>query len=103
MVNFTSSPANCSRDNDSYNMTSIKHIVNDPRALVNESLQGLARLNPKIKVDEASRVVHRNEVPKKQVALVGHYYCPQNQSLTCPKKLSGGGSGHEVSSCTAGE
>lgn len=55
-----------------------KHVINEPRELVNESLKGLARLNPSIKVDEASRVVVLAKVPKGRVALI-----------------SGGGSGHE--------
>ncbi|KAK4702783.1 triose/dihydroxyacetone kinase / FAD-AMP lyase (cyclizing), partial [Phenoliferia sp. Uapishka_3] len=55
-----------------------KHVVNEPRELVNEALRGLARLNPSIRVDEANRVVLLKEVPKDRVALI-----------------SGGGSGHE--------
>lgn len=47
-----------------------KHVINEPRELVNESLKGLARLNPSIKVDEASRVVVLAKVPKGRVALV---------------------------------
>lgn len=59
-------------------MVSNKHVVNDPRQLVNESLAGLARLNSKVKVDSEFRVVYRKEVPQDQVAII-----------------SGGGSGHE--------
>jgi dihydroxyacetone kinase len=47
-----------------------KHVLNDSRELVNESLLGLARLNPNIRIDEANRVVLLSKVPKDRVALV---------------------------------
>ena len=47
-----------------------KHVANEPRNLVNESLHGLARLNSKIRVDDNFRVVYRRDVPQNQVALV---------------------------------
>ncbi|ORX36613.1 putative dihydroxyacetone kinase 1 [Kockovaella imperatae] len=53
-----------------------KHLVNDPSNLVIESLRGLARLNPKIRLDEAQRVI----------------YLPASDRVSL---LSGGGSGHE--------
>lgn len=49
---------------------STKHVVNEPRELVNEALRGLVRINPNIRVDEANRVVLLNEVPQDRVALV---------------------------------
>ena len=49
---------------------STKHVVNEPRELVNEALRGLVRINPSIRVDEANRVVLLKEVPKDRVALV---------------------------------
>lgn len=51
-------------------MSASKHVVNDPRQLVNESLRGLAMLNPAIKVDEVNRIVHLANVPRDRVALV---------------------------------
>ena len=44
--------------------------MNEPRQLVNNSLQGLARLNPFIRVDEPNRVTYLADVPKNRVALV---------------------------------
>ncbi|KAI5476272.1 putative dihydroxyacetone kinase 1 [Pseudohyphozyma bogoriensis] len=61
-------------------MSATKHIINDPRELVNESLRGLGRLNPALAVDETNRVVKLATIPKDRVALI-----------------SGGGSGHEPS------
>lgn len=48
-----------------------KHVTNEPRNLVNESLAGLVRLNANIRLDDNFRVVYRKDVPQNQVALVG--------------------------------
>ncbi|GAA5893508.1 hypothetical protein JCM6882_007840 [Rhodosporidiobolus microsporus] len=55
-----------------------KHIINDPRQLALDSLVGLGRLNPTIKVDTVNRVACLKDVPQNRVAII-----------------SGGGSGHE--------
>ncbi|KAM0754935.1 dihydroxyacetone kinase 1 [Meredithblackwellia eburnea MCA 4105] len=57
---------------------SLKHVVNEPRELVTESLRGLARLNPNVRLDETNKVIVLKDVPKDKVTLI-----------------SGGGSGHE--------
>lgn len=54
----------------SNNMVSTKHVVNEPRQLVNDGLAGLARLNPNVKVDANYRVTTLAEVPQDRVALV---------------------------------
>lgn len=45
--------------------------MNDSRNLVNESLAGLVRLNPALKLDTENRLVHLGEVNPNRVALVG--------------------------------
>jgi len=65
-------------------MSSSKHVVNDPRALVDDSLQGLARLNPAVKVDQASRVVHLAKVPKARVALASTLSLTRKAWLSLP-------------------
>jgi triose/dihydroxyacetone kinase / FAD-AMP lyase (cyclizing) len=59
---------------------SSKHIVNDPRNLVNDALAGLIQLSPALSLDAANRITHLTHVPKDTVAII-----------------SGGGSGHEPS------
>lgn len=49
---------------------SSKHVMNDSRNLVNESLAGLVRLNPALKLDQENRLVHLAEVNPNRVALV---------------------------------
>ena len=52
-------------------MVSTKHVVNEPRQLVNDGLAGLARLNPNVRVDANYRVTTLALVPQDRVALVG--------------------------------
>src|SRR4051812_19027577 len=59
---------------------SSKHIINDPRTLVNDALAGLIQLSPSVSLDTESKVIHLSQVPRDRVALI-----------------SGGGSGHEPS------
>jgi dihydroxyacetone kinase len=59
---------------------SSKHVVNDPRNLVNDALAGLIQLSPSVSLDADNRVIHLSQVPRDKVALI-----------------SGGGSGHEPS------
>ncbi|KAL7413994.1 dihydroxyacetone kinase [Mrakia frigida] len=60
-------------------MTS-KHIINDPKGLVLDSLRGLVYQNPTIALNEEFKVIHSKNIKKDQVQLI-----------------SGGGSGHEPS------
>jgi dihydroxyacetone kinase len=84
-------------------MSFSKHVVNEPRQLVYESLAGLARLNPDIRVD-SQRVVSLADVPQDRVALVSEREKGQDENsefwlkacLPCLCQVSGGGSGHEV-------
>lgn len=55
-----------------------KHIINNPRDLVSQSLLGLAQSQPDLQLDKEFRVISRRHASRKQVALI-----------------SGGGSGHE--------
>ncbi len=59
---------------------SSKHVVNDPRNLVNDALAGLVQLSPDLSLDAANRVTYLTRIPQDKVALI-----------------SGGGSGHEPS------
>lgn len=56
-----------------------KHIVNDPRNLALEAVQGLAQIRPNLQVDPKHRIISRQD-EQSHVGLV-----------------SGGGSGHEPS------
>lgn len=49
---------------------SSKHVMNDSRNLVNESLAGLVRLNPALALDQENRLVHLREINPNRVALV---------------------------------
>lgn len=49
---------------------STKHVMNDSRNLVNESLAGLARLNPALSIDQDNRVAYLTNVNENRVALV---------------------------------
>ena len=97
---------------------SSKHVMNDSRNLVNESLAGLVRLNPALKLDQDNRLVHLAEVNPNRVALVScSTACDSNPpswaAVQCGPsagvgggavadewgfpglQISGGGSGHE--------
>lgn len=57
----------------------MKKLINDPAAVVTESLRGLAAAHPELRVDAEQRIVVRGDAPVAgKVGLV-----------------SGGGSGHE--------
>lgn len=55
-----------------------KHIINNPRQIVSQSLLGLAQTHPSLHLDPEYRVISLRDVPQQQVTLI-----------------SGGGSGHE--------
>ncbi|WP_216378202.1 dihydroxyacetone kinase subunit DhaK [Arcanobacterium phocae] len=56
----------------------MKKLINDPRNVVADALQGMSAAHPQLRIDHDKRIIFRASAPQKKVALV-----------------SGGGSGHE--------